>query len=319
MIFALMAVEKYLKDLLYRYNCVVMPDFGAFLTQIKSAVINESTNTIYPPTKIVSFNEQLSSNDGLLVSFMSHAEGVSYDDMLESVKVVSKKWRQDLKNGQRLALPDIGDFWLNKAGKIQFEPSNKTNYLTASFGLSSYVSTPITREVLKEEVVALEEKIPFIITLEERKRQSVRPYLKYAAVVLLAIATGLTSFRFFEENINNDHVVQQQAQEQVSRNIQEATFFDTAPMELPILSLPVTKKNVGVHHIVAGAFRIRANADKKVGQLRRKGYEATYLGPNKFGLHMVAYGSYTDVDTALDSLRSIKRNISRDAWLLSVK
>ncbi|QLG45190.1 HU domain-containing protein [Costertonia aggregata] len=314
-----MGIEHYLKELLYRYNCVVVPGFGAFLAQIKSAVVNESTHTLYPPTKIISFNEQLSSNDGLLVSFMAEAENTSYDEMLQKVNDISQKWKHDLKAGERLVLPNIGKLYLNGAHKIQFEPSNKINYLSSSFGLSSYVSVPVTREVLKEEVVTMEEKIPFIITPERRKTQALRPLLKYAAVALLALSTGLTGFRFVDENINNDQIVQQEAQEQVSRNIQEATFFDTAPLELPVLSLPVTKTNTNVHHIVAGAFRVRANADKKVGQLRRKGYDASYLGPNKFGLHMVAYGSYTDVDIALDSLKSIKRNVSGDAWLLSVK
>ncbi|NNG09397.1 MAG: SPOR domain-containing protein, partial [Arenibacter sp.] len=65
-----MGTEHYIAELLYRYNCVIVPEFGAFLTQMKSAVINDTTNSFYPPSKIVSFNEQLSSNDGLLVSYM---------------------------------------------------------------------------------------------------------------------------------------------------------------------------------------------------------------------------------------------------------
>lgn len=47
-----MGLEHYIKDLLYRYNCVVIPGFGAFLTQEKSATIQESTNTFFPPTKL---------------------------------------------------------------------------------------------------------------------------------------------------------------------------------------------------------------------------------------------------------------------------
>lgn len=320
MIFVPMEVEHYLKDLLYRYNCVIVPSFGAFLAQNKSAVINEATNTLYPPTKTITFNEQLASNDGLLISFIAEAEKVDYTSMSHKVLAVAEKWKQDLETGKRLIFTNIGELYINKAHKIQFEPYNKENYLTASFGMSSFTNTPIVREVLKEEVVALEEKIPFIITPEERKRGAYRPYLKYAAILLLSLATGVTGFNYFQKNINNDQIVQQEAQEMVQRNIQQATFFDTAPLELPVLSLPVLKKEpASLHHIVAGAFRVRKNADKKVSQLRKKGYDASYLGPNKFGLHMVAFGSYTDTNSALSALKDIKKDISRDAWMLSVK
>jgi hypothetical protein len=72
-----------------------------------------------------------------------------------------------------------------------------------------------------------------------------------------------------------------------------------------------------VHHIVAGAFRFRKNADKKIRQLKRRGYDATYIGTNKFGLHMVNYDSFTDVGEALNALKLIKRSQSSEAWLLS--
>ncbi len=50
-----MQLETYISDLLYRYECVVVPEFGAFLTQRESAKIHESTNAFYPPKKVVVF------------------------------------------------------------------------------------------------------------------------------------------------------------------------------------------------------------------------------------------------------------------------
>ncbi|MCW5514607.1 SPOR domain-containing protein [Muriicola sp. Z0-33] len=316
-----MGTDHYIQELLYRYNCVVVPEFGAFLTQMKSAVIHKSTNAFSPPSKIISFNEQLISNDGLLVSYMANAEGVSYEEMLKKTLESAKVWRKKLKIGERLELPNIGELWLNREGKIQFQPSYKVNYLTSSFGLSSFVSLPVTREVLKETVTELEEKIPFIITPEQRKRSNFRPYLKYAAIILLALSTGLTGFRFYNETTVNQQLAREDAQEVVSKNIQEATFFNADPMVLPALELEVTKKVVGrQHHIIAGAFRMQKNAEKKVKQLHRRGFdEATYIGTNAYGLHQVTYASFTDPKEALTTLRKIKRTISSDAWLLSTK
>jgi len=322
-----MVLEHYISELLYRYNCVTVPGLGAFLTQMKSAVIHKTTNAFYPPSKIISFNEQVVTNDGLLVSYMADAENMSYEEMLTKVTDISAEWKSRLQKGEKLFLENIGELRLNNAGKIQFQPHYNINYLTSSFGLSSFVSVPVTREVLKEKVAAIEEKVPFVFTPEKRKTASLRPYLKYAAIGLLAISLGLTGYRFINNNIENKQLAAEEAQEQVAKQIQEATFFDVEPMELPSISLDVVrtkakitkKRTLKVHHIVAGAFRFRENADKKIRQLKRQGYNASYIGTNRHGLHMVNYDSYTDVDEALNALRAVKRSQSKDAWLWSIK
>lgn len=315
-----MGTEHYIAELLYRYNCVMVPEFGAFLAQMKSAVINGTNNTFSPPTKIISFNEQLTSNDGLLVSYMADAEKVSYEDMQKRIALISRQWSQRLEAGERLAFPDLGQLWRNDEGKIQFQPSSEVNYLTSSFGLSAVVASPITREVLKEEVLELEERIPFIITPEARKERSNRPYFKYAAVILLAVATSFTGYRLYNENLNTQQLVREEAQQQVDRNIQEATFFNTAPFELPVISLNTSiPEKRGAHQIIAGAFRIKENAEKKVDLLKEKGYGAFYIGVNEYGLHMVAYGSFEDASEALQQLRKIKKSESPEAWMRSIK
>ena len=243
-IFVYMRTEHYIEELLYRYNCVVIPDFGAFLTQMKSAVIHKSSNTFYPPTKIISFNEQVTTNDGLLVSYMANAEGVTYEQMLQQSLKKGLEWKKQLRAGERLNFSNIGELWLNREGKIQFQPSDKVNYLTSSFGFSSFVSIPATREVLKETVTELEEKIPFIITPEERRKTNFRPYIQYAAIFLLALSTGLTGFRFYSETTTNQQLAREDAQVLVSKNIQEATFFNSDPMVLPELKLEVIKKSL---------------------------------------------------------------------------
>ncbi|MFX0555984.1 SPOR domain-containing protein [Maribacter sp. CXY002] len=320
-----MVVEQYISDLLYRYNCVVVPSFGAFLTQKSSARLNTVTNTFFAPAKSISFNEQLTSNDGLLVTYIAEMEKKTFEAALTAVEEVTKNWKSTLAIGDKLSLPNIGLLWINTEGKIQFQPYQEVNYLTSSFGLTPCKSIPITREILKEEVVAIEEQIPFIISPEQREKNTFRPYLKYAAIILLALSTGLTGFRFVQDRIQNEQVARQEAQKQITRQIQEATFFDTTPLELPTVNVDALSSAVlnpittGKHHIVAGAFRIRANADKKIKSLQDKGYNAAYYGTNAYGLHMVTYDRYNDAQKALQALKEIKRSQSRDAWMLSEK
>jgi len=317
-IFVFMQLEEHIADLLYRYQCVVVPGFGAFLSQIKSASLQRDSNTFYPPYKELSFNARLDTNDGLLVSHIAQTEGDSFESILERVTSQSKQWKETLNSGGALKLSGLGTFRLNREEKMVFEPDTRTNYLMSSYGLSPVIGNQVVREVLKEEVTELEERIPFTITPEARSKKGVRPLLKYAAVVLLALATGLSSYSIYERQLTATAVAHEEAQKEVSRQIQEATFFNADPVELPSVSLEVvTQKTEAIHHVIGGAYRFRDNADKRIQELIRKGYPAHYLGKNDFGLHHVAFASFSDPEEALENLKEIRRRESPDAWLLS--
>ncbi|MEM1258329.1 MAG: SPOR domain-containing protein [Bacteroidota bacterium] len=313
-----MRVEQFIAELLYRYNCVVVPEFGAFLANTTSARINDKQQTLHPPTKSLSFNQQLIKNDGLLVSHIANVKNLPYEELLEEVIEVSNQWKVKLESGKSLLLEGIGKLWLGKEGKIQFFPEEGHNYLASSFGFSSFNAAPVIREKLKEEAERLEEKVPFTFTPENRGAANHRHWLKYAAVFLLLLSTGASGYQFYNQNQQKQLLVQQNVQEQISKHIQEATFFEGNPVELPALSLNISKKMEGpMHHIIAGAFRFKDNADKKIAQLKAQGYNASYLGPNRSGLHQVTFDSFSDSQEALTYLRKIKATISSDAWMLS--
>lgn len=316
-----MTVAHHIADLLYRYQCVVVPSFGAFLTQIKPAYLQEDSNTFYPPSKSVSFNSQLQTNDGLLVSHIAQAEGASFDDVLERIEKQASSWSRTLRREGLLRMDPLGTFRRNAEGKLVFEPEEKNNFLTSAFGLSEVHANPVMREVLKEEVSEIEARMPLAFTPERRGSKGLSPYFKYAAIILLSLTTGLTAYSLSKSQQEKDAIARIEAQQEVSRQIQEATFFGSQPVELPSLTLEVTRKTAEKekHHIIAGAFRVRANADKKIRQLKQKGFEAEYLGLNSYGLHQVTYGSFAEADKALAELRRIKSTISADAWLLSVR
>lgn len=308
-----MQLETYISDLLYRYDCVIVPEFGAFLTQRVSAKIHDTTHAFYPPKKVLSFNEQLQTNDGLLANYIAAVEKLPYEVALSKITKHVKSIKSYLVEGETIALEHIGELLLNTEGKINFEPSHHINYLTDSFGLSQFTSENVSREVYKKEAEAIEDAIPLTITPEKRKS---RPYLKYAAIALIALTVGsLTASRYYSNQIEvHNQLAQEKANEQLDAKVQEATFIIDNP--LPAATLSVEQKQIGNYHIVAGAFRVEANSDKKVSQLRTNGYKARKIGANKYGLHQVVYASFEDRVDALEALRKIKREHNRDAWLL---
>ncbi|PKA82881.1 sporulation related protein [Ulvibacter sp. MAR_2010_11] len=307
-----MQLATYINDLLYRYECVIIPGFGAFLTQYQSAKIDPETHTFYPPGKTLSFNRQLQTNDGLLANYVASVENSSYEIALQQIRNFTGTLSLQLSEGETVTLLRIGEFFLNKEQSVQFVPAPSANFSTASFGLSSYVSRSINREVYKETVAALEEKAPLLFTPE---RRTALPYLKYAAIGLIAIAlSGFVGMKLYEGNVQKHNFVEKQkANTLVENQIQEATFV----LENPLPSLNITlPKRTGKYHIIAGAFRVEENAQTKVAQLIEKGYSPRLIGINRYGLHQVIYSSHENRLEALQTLHTIKRTENVDAWLL---
>ncbi|GGG36196.1 SPOR domain-containing protein [Bizionia arctica] len=307
-----MQLESYISDLLYRYECVTVPEFGAFLTQRVSATIHESTNAFYPPKKKLSFNEQIQTNDGILTHYIADVEKIPFEEASKKIEKRVKALKSYLTEGETISFDSIGELSLNNDGKIIFEPSYHLNYLTDAFGLSQYVSPSVSREVYKEEVQEIEKVIPIAFTPERRKS---RGYLKYAAVAVIALTLGgFVASNYYVENINSQNqIAQEEANLQLESKIQEATFVIENP--LPAVTLNVTKK-VGNYHLIAGAFRVEENSDKKVKELKALGYDAKKIGVNKYGLHEVVYASYQDRTDALNALREVKSSHNAAAWLL---
>ena len=308
-----MQLEAYISDLLYRYECVTIPEFGSFLTRRVSAELHESTNAFYPPKKVLSFNEQIQNNDGLLARYIADVEKIPFEVAVKKITKRVKSLKSYLTEGETLTFENIGDLSFNNEGKIEFSPTYHLNYLTDAFGLSQLVSPPILREVYKEEVETIEKEVPLTIT--EHKPKS-RSYLKYAAIAIIALtAGGLISSNYYINQIEaHNRLAQEEAHAELEEQIQEATFVIDNP--LPSVTLTVDKRPTGIYHIVAGAFRIEENCDKKIEQLKDQGFDPHRIGVNKYGLHQVAYSSHSDRLEALKTLRTIKRTHNKEAWLL---
>ena len=315
-----MGITQHIESLLYRYQCVVVPSFGAFLTQNKPAFLQKESNTFFPPSRELSFNAQLQSNDGLLVTHVSQAEKMPYEEALKFVEEVAEDWLKEIREKGHLRLEALGEFKLNSEGNIRFKPSDRNNYLTSSFGLGAVMANPIIREVLKEDISKLEEHVPFTITPERQNTPGLRPFYKYAAILLLSVSAGLSGYSWYLSQNKIVALAQSEAQKQVSARIQEATFFGSEPLELPslVLEISLPEPEVLSHHIIAGAFRIKENANRKIAELQQLGFNAAYVGENSFGLHQVAYSSFADAEEALEALKEVKRTYA-EAWLLSEK
>ncbi|WP_395050997.1 SPOR domain-containing protein [Flavobacterium sp.] len=307
-----MNIEPYIAQLLYRYQCVTVPGFGAFLTEIQSAQLIESSNSFFPPKKIISFNGYLKNNDGLLANHIAQAEKTSYEYAISAIQYEVFNWKKALQENGLFSIKNVGNFSLNADKNLIFTPYDQTNYLTNSFGLSAFVSPMVKREIFEQKIEALEEDEVIVFT-PERRRTSV--YLKYAAIFVLGLGlTGAIAYPIYQQQIANETIiVEQSVQKQVQNKIQEATFFIKNP--IPAVTLTVKEEKMS-YHIMAGAFREERNAQKAFERLSDQGYKARRIPQNKYGLFPVLYGSYATFPEAEKAKQEIQKTVNPDAWIL---
>ena len=313
-----MKVDEYIKQLLYKYECVIVPGLGAFVTQKRSSVYDNKADKFTPPSKHITFNKSIQNQDGLLAETIAKAESIDFESAKFKIKLFVDDFLTALYQDKTLRLPNLGLFSLDAEFKISFEPEETENYFADSFGLKAFDLVNLAKtdsnshETVKGDppIGKLEEK-----NLGEKNISNAKPYLKYAAVGLLAI--GLAGFvglyQYNKHVILHNYTESQKAETLLQEKIQSAEFnftFSSLGLESNKVKTILPK-----YHIIAGAFRIEANAERKVKLLQQKGYTAALVGKNTYGLHQVAFASYSDKEMALKHLKKIKYVENPDAWL----
>jgi cell division septation protein DedD len=116
-------IELLVIEAVAKYDCVILPEFGAFVSRYVSAEINRSSNIILPPSKNISFNVHLKHNDGLLAGYLGNKLNVNYETALDLIKTYSKSISDTLTLQKRLELKGLGVLFINNAQQLQFEPN----------------------------------------------------------------------------------------------------------------------------------------------------------------------------------------------------
>jgi nucleoid DNA-binding protein len=320
-----MRIEQSISELLYRYQCVTIPNFGAFLTETIPAQYNSALNTFSPPRKLLSFNLHIKNNDGLLANHLAQKEQVTYDVALRFIAIVVEEWMHVLKQNRKLEFEKIGKIELSSENNLVFTPSNETNFYLHSFGLTSVVSQNVLRIVKTapdfvkienadsvSEVSYNDDEVNEVKTELPRKSLS---WVRYAAsfIVFASVSAAVGGY-FHKQYVDNEtKLIASKVQNQVNQKIQEATFFIENPLPAITVTLAQSKSN---YHIVGGAFKTYENAEKFAGFLLNSGFNAKVGEINKYGLYPVFYESFKTNEEALEKLDSIKNNYNKDAWIL---
>ena len=240
-------LNEYIEELLYKHQCVIIPKFGAFISNRKSAKMADD-RTFDPPKREITFNASLNSNDGLLMKYVSEQSGIDYKLVEDYVNLAVEGWKRILQQEQPLELERIGTLRQTREGRVSFEPANEVNYLTDSFGMGPFVphevpisdlqiaenqikptidpqsilppeekslaaiESPISQPAPAELITQPEvEKVTPSEPTKNKKIFKLRPYIKYTAVAMLGLAIlAYGAYTLFSEKLANGTPDEQQ-------------------------------------------------------------------------------------------------------------
>ena len=250
-------LDTYIEDLLFKHQCVIIPEFGAFVSNRKAAEL-AADKSFSPPQKELTFNARLTYNDGLLAKHISEVERSSYEEAQGYIKSVVTTWKQDLSLGKEIRLANIGKFTKGTDNNVIFTSLSKENYLTDSFGMSNVAAKEINKSETGVEIANPiygndQNNKPGLVenpsvTPEEAAAGKPKPKMplpiKYAAVAIVGLsAIGFAIYSFLN-NQENPAVVEVQAdpakvEELVNEEVAKATYVPD--VQLTATAIQVTK------------------------------------------------------------------------------
>lgn len=307
------SVEYYISELLFLHDCIIIPEFGGFVCNKKSALLNKKTGVLNPPSKQILFNPNLKTNDGLLITHIALKEGITQKNAQENVKKFAKECFNKLSTSKVLRIKKIGLFTIGQEGNIIFSQDLTTNYSLHNFGMPPSSCKLILR---KTDTRKKAEN-----TIRKIKTPS-SSFLRAAAVIIPLIMISYLSISE-QEKIKNIYL------EMATFN----PFASPEKIETPIINIKneefdvkkntiiVDKKDIKptiiskkTYYIIAGAFSKQKNAQKMHRKLLNWNYNSEII--KEAHLLRVSYETFYNREDALLVLNKIRQE-NPDAWLLT--
>ncbi|MBC8147881.1 MAG: SPOR domain-containing protein [Bacteroidetes bacterium] len=335
-----MSLAKYISNLLFQNDLVIIPEFGGFVCVKKNTTIHPVEHKFTPPLKEISFDQSIKENDNLLINHITQIENISESDAKNLISDFVLKTQHELKEGKKVQLKDIGFLFIDISGKIKLDFDKNQSYLMDSYGLSSFDSPAIQRKEVKEKMI--EEAAEKLIV----KKPKVGIWISIAAVILVIIIFGFLkrdSFTDYIASFSNDTKVEKEnsnlTTDENIGNFEEpidatetvaAAEIDSVeeviPDEIQNESNEITEESKSEnesaktkkYYIVAGCFSSMANAEKYRNKLKEEGFEASIQGQTPKGLHRVCFNGYESQSEAFKALNKINSSGKNNGWILKI-
>lgn len=293
-----MDISNHISSLLKFNECVIIPDFGSFISNYVPSQFDPGRNAYLPPTKEIVFNSKITKNDGLLINHLVESESITYTQAYQAVSNWVSNAFEALDEGNKVEINDVGSIEFDRNGSFIFN-SSSSNILADAYGLEPINFPRLIRPVY----VSSYNPRPAVRAITSRKN-----VLRIAAGIALVLSLSLFPLKIKKENLNF--------------NVSNLNPFSSAtttttkpaqPDEIAVIE-PIAPKQAEVvvqqqqdpFILVGGSFEIEENARTYHDQLIKEGNRAEIvkLQNGRFRVIVDSYSTRSKALIAMDNYRT---------------
>lgn len=335
---------SHIEYLLTEQSHVIVPGFGVFICENKSAEIQED-GTIKSPVREIRFNTQITHNDETLASSIAELEAISIKEANNYVDQMVNELIWTLSIETEVLLGHTGKLIIEN-NEITFIESVRGIHLFNNFGLRSLSIKPIEIKTEKEEnSVISESKEKIHISINKR---TLRHIASVAAAIILfflfsAPITQQNQHINYAGIISSEIFKQKQKSllaDSTSRIVEELSAIDTSVGATPKsisqieqeLATPKTNDNsthesksilkaIDKYYIIVNSFPDKRETEYYLNRLHKDGYDSAALleNGNRSRIYIKSFPA-DKKESAQQELNILRKNKRfADAWIYSLK
>lgn len=348
------SVQNHIKELLFEQDCVVIPEFGGFVTKFDCAKIDGSNRFITPPQKWLAFNSLLKHDDGLLSNYIAQEEQISREQANLKIKSFVEDTKRYISFDKTYPINGLGVFSQNEESKIQFHPQT-TNFHSESFGMENIflkksvnlqnelqiIQKPtVISDSTVQQVFATQDREPTVEIWDEEEDINVRkirfnnalPYI-YGLLAMTIFASSIYMYDNSKANLSSLNPFQLSSSMtppiiKIIDKIQPEATLIAATTEQP---KAFEDENIGIvstksatiiatkkrFFVITGSFGSKKNAKTLLNTLKSKGFEdASIIFPSRNEkLIKVSAAGFSTETQAQEEAHKVLQSINQETWI----
>ena len=344
----MISLSRQIEILLLDHDCVILPDFGAFIANHAVARMSDKGDALMlPPYRVVGFNQEVKSNDGLLAQAYMDAYDANYPDAYRQMEMDIEEMVGELDSKGEYAFNGVGTLYKDIDGKVTFTPLEAGLLTPSLYGLYSVEVHDVEELVRQQEIrQALENTVssPVQTTVDSLKVAAaksaeaqggdkgkddivIRLHRRWMDVAVAAVAALFFFFIFSypamitpgtPESVTAGSVSVKKASKMFNDTKAQNAAQDDKAKEAANQQDGNTNEKGFV--IVLSSKVSLKNAENTVKELKDKGFnEVRIIGNEK--MRRVVYSCYNTEEEARDARKKLRleNDIFTQSWIMELQ
>jgi nucleoid DNA-binding protein len=307
-------ISSYITDLLDEQEYVIVPGLGAFISSYRPAKFSDDKTTLLPPSRSLSFNPELKTNDGLLIRYIAQQLKIPSQQASRLMEKFSGDIMIQLEHGEEVYIGSIGSLTLEQ-GEIRFKPGELSKENSESFGLQPLSVSDYASAAEKKEAGPV---------VEVRKKPL--SFWIWTGSFLLIILIALSLYFVFyskhqtvkqsEPAITIDTTATQKPEPQISPDSTVINQNETWPASI---DSTIQRPGKEWYYTIGGSFKSQQNANEYYEKMSLKGFHPIQLGLVG-NFYLVALDSFNTAQGAFDAADQYARIYRKtEIWIYHPK